>query len=200
MEIFLDWYNHLYLRVNNLGIIRYVVNHKTIEVSSKNKEARRINRIRSEEARRINRIRKNEEKEHKKMLSVARLGRLGASLDTINQQLDFMQVVHKEVVECKTIVEYENFTLKAYFSAHFFEISDVFAELQDNVVKNSEIYKQYKRSFFTCNDFTPDKEVKRIPKRGMSVRQFKELEEKLFNEKIKTPPDDKIAIEKETGT
>lgn len=29
----------------------------------------------------------------------------------------------------------------------------------------------------------------------MSVRQFKELEEKLFNEKIKTPPDDKIAIE-----
>lgn len=101
------------------GIIRYVVNHKTIEVSSKNKEARRINRIRSEEARRINRIRKNEEKEHKKMLSVARLGRLGASLDTINQQLDFMQVVHKEVVECKTIVEYENFTLKHIFRRIF---------------------------------------------------------------------------------
>lgn len=147
------------------------------------------------EQRRINKIRRKTEKENKKLANVARLGNLGHSLNLINQELKFLDVVHKEVIECKTKDEYKNFTAKSYFSTYYPEISKLTDKLHNNVAQNSRIYEEYKKKFFACNDFTPEEEIKRIPKRGMSVNKFKELEKKLFCEKIKTPPNGKIVIE-----
>lgn len=184
-----------------VGIVKLIekVNENT-ENYTRNGSGRRDfileeERRQKKEQHRINRIRRRAEKENKKLANVARVGKLGHSLDLINQEFKFLEVVHKEVIEYKTIAEYKNFNSKLYFSARFSEISELVAKLYSNVSQNSVIYEEYKKKFFACNNFTPEEEIKQIPKCGMSVKKFKELEKKLFNEKIKTPPNGKIAIE-----
>lgn len=151
--------------------------------------------LRKKEQRRINKISKEANNDNKKLINVARLGKLGQSLDLINQELEFLKVIHREVVECKTMVEYQNFTPKTYIAARFSEISELVANLHSNAERNSEIYEEYKKKFLACKDFTTEEEIRNIPKRGMSVKKFKELEKKLFNNKIKNPPNCKVAIE-----
>lgn len=163
--------------------------------SSSNSFALEEKRRQEREQRRSNRIDRKKEKRSEKLANVARLGKLGNSLDLINQELKFLEVSHKEVVECETLVEYKMFNIKTYFSAHYSELSELFVKLRNNKTKNDEIYKEYKKNFFACNDFTSEEEIKQIPKRGISVKEFKELEREVFEIKIKNHSTAKICIE-----
>lgn len=148
-----------------------------------------------QEQREINKMRKKAENEKKKSEKVARLGKLGHSLDVINQEFEFSEVVHKEVVEYKTVEEYENFDKKSYFFTCYPKASETFTKLCNNASQNREMYREYTRKFFACKDFTSKREIKHIPKRGMSVKKFQELEQKLFPRKVKAPPNTKVAME-----
>ena len=97
-----------------VGIVKLIekVNENT-ENYTRNGSGRRDfileeERRQKKEQHRINRIRRRAEKENKKLANVARVGKLGHSLDLINQEFKFLEVVHKEVIEYKTIAEYKN--------------------------------------------------------------------------------------------
>ena len=134
------------------------------------------------------------EKENQRLKKVKQLGKLGQSLDAINKKTLFLGVEHCENVECSTVSEYKNFNIELYLSTHFFKFVEVEQELQENIKKNEDLYFQYQREFYACKAFTTDEEIKKIRKRKMSIKKFKELEQRLHKEMIKCAPKDKISF------
>ena len=58
----------------------------------------------------------------------------------------------------------------------------------ENAKKNKKIYKEYKKRFEECREFTPDHEIRKIVGLRMSVRKFKKLEALLHIEKLRVMP------------
>ncbi len=130
----------------------------------------------------------------KNIKKVSQLGRLGQALDSINQTLSLLDVKYRERIECSSIQEYEQFRTVDYLALHLTKFWEILLELKKKKELNKERYTQYKKEFFSCRDFTPESEIKRITKRGLSVRKFVAIEKELHNKKLIAFPPNKISF------
>ena len=163
-------------------------------------EIMRVKRKNSE----IHKSRKEEEKARKTILSdekkiqrISKIGKLGKTLKSINDETFFLNVEYKDSIICKSFEEYDNYNCKAYIYEKGFDLLKVIYNLLNNEKKNTEIFKHYKKQFFSCCEFTSADEIKKIHKRGMSVKEFQRIEQKYGQERvrdIKYPKEPSITI------